>query len=226
MSQKRKNITMFPVFSRAWLFAAGAVPFLITCTGCESLVKRQEFEIFQSAANRRLDTMSSDMDVIKGATHENRQAIEVLQEQVQRLSEHVGGMDQTLNAKATSLETTFNKKLQDILEEVSKENERLIQEINKSRGAATSGAISSDSSASGSVNVYNKTTMDTGQEPDLSKGFYHVVESGESLSKIAARYQVSIDNIIKANGMDNPDSLYMGQKLFIPSPDTELQALN
>jgi LysM repeat protein len=206
---------MSQVFLKIGLFVA-AIPLLTTFTGCESLVKRPEFEIFQSATDRRLSSMSSDLNITQGATNENRQAIEILQEQVQKLSEHVGGIGQNLDSKTISLETTFNKKLKTMMEELVKENERLLQKINESRGTTSSPSDSSPSvSSEGSVNVYNKTET---PEHDLNTGFYHIVESGESLSKIAKRYQVPIDDITKANGMDNPDSLYMGQKIFIPSP--------
>lgn len=44
----------------------------------------------------------------------------------------------------------------------------------------------------------------------------HIVARGDTLSEIAARYGVSQDAIVKANGMDNPNMLYVGQKLIIP----------
>jgi LysM repeat protein len=47
-------------------------------------------------------------------------------------------------------------------------------------------------------------------------GIEHVVQAGESLSKIAAAYGVSMSVIVEENGLASPDSIRVGQKLFIP----------
>jgi LysM repeat protein len=47
------------------------------------------------------------------------------------------------------------------------------------------------------------------------QGYEHVVEKGQYLSTIAKAYGVTIDQIKKANNLKN-DTLYIGQKLFIP----------
>ena len=47
-------------------------------------------------------------------------------------------------------------------------------------------------------------------------GYEHSVRAGETLSEIAAAYGVTVPALIKANRLTNPDSLRIGQKLFIP----------
>jgi LysM repeat protein len=47
-------------------------------------------------------------------------------------------------------------------------------------------------------------------------GIEHVVQPGESLSKIAAAYGVSMSVIVQENGLKSADSIFVGQKLFIP----------
>ena len=42
------------------------------------------------------------------------------------------------------------------------------------------------------------------------------VEAGDSLSLIALEYGVSTQSIMNANGINNPDLLFMGQELIIP----------
>lgn len=44
----------------------------------------------------------------------------------------------------------------------------------------------------------------------------HVVMKGESLSVIAIKYGVSVDDIIKANNIKNPNFIQINQKLIIP----------
>ena len=47
-------------------------------------------------------------------------------------------------------------------------------------------------------------------------GIEHVVQAGESLSKIASAYGVKLDVIMAENGLTNANSIRVGQKLFIP----------
>lgn len=46
---------------------------------------------------------------------------------------------------------------------------------------------------------------------------YHYVHHGESLSKIAKRYGVSMYALAQANNIHDPNHIYVGQKLCIPS---------
>ncbi|MDI6774044.1 MAG: LysM peptidoglycan-binding domain-containing protein [Verrucomicrobiota bacterium] len=47
----------------------------------------------------------------------------------------------------------------------------------------------------------------------------HVVQAGETLSKIAAAYQTTVDAIARANNMSGRDILRVGQKLVIPGAE-------
>jgi len=49
-----------------------------------------------------------------------------------------------------------------------------------------------------------------------ASGFVHVVAPGENLSRIAARYGVSVSAIVSANNIWNPNRIYVGQRLIIP----------
>lgn len=46
----------------------------------------------------------------------------------------------------------------------------------------------------------------------------HVVKSGESLWLLSRRYGVSVSQIVKANGLEYPNQLLVGQALVIPTP--------
>ena len=61
--------------------------------------------------------------------------------------------------------------------------------------------------------------------PKARRGYYHVVESGETLTMICAAYRadgikVSLSEVRKANGLSSKSSLKVGQKIFIPKPGT------
>ena len=45
----------------------------------------------------------------------------------------------------------------------------------------------------------------------------HVVQSGDTLSKIALKYGVTTDELAKANNISNPKMLFIGQRLIIPT---------
>jgi GH25 family lysozyme M1 (1,4-beta-N-acetylmuramidase) len=48
-----------------------------------------------------------------------------------------------------------------------------------------------------------------------SKTIY-IVKRGDTLSEIALRYGVKVEDIVRANNIKNPDRIYVGDKLFIP----------
>ncbi len=61
------------------------------------------------------------------------------------------------------------------------------------------------------------TTASISRRPTpTSAGNVHVVESGESLGGIAMRYGVRRSDIMRLNGIDNPDHIRIGQRLTIP----------
>jgi putative chitinase len=48
------------------------------------------------------------------------------------------------------------------------------------------------------------------------KGAGYVVRRGDTLSGIAYRFGVSVNSLIRANGLANPNRIYAGQRLVIP----------
>ena len=51
----------------------------------------------------------------------------------------------------------------------------------------------------------------------LSTGFYYTVQWGDTLSSIAVRYGTTVYAISQANGIVNPNLIYAGQVLWIPT---------
>lgn len=49
----------------------------------------------------------------------------------------------------------------------------------------------------------------------------YVVESGDTLSEIAQRFDTTVEAIAEANDMDDPDVLGIGDELIIPPPEPE-----
>lgn len=102
------------------------------------------------------------------------------------------------DAKRNDDLSKMDQKMNIVLEEVSKENQRILNEVNSLRQRSSSSA--------------NAGRVQNIQQNDG----YHVVQSGESLSKIASIYGVSTRALTEANGVTNPNSIRVGQKLKIP----------
>jgi lipoprotein-anchoring transpeptidase ErfK/SrfK len=55
-------------------------------------------------------------------------------------------------------------------------------------------------------------------------GAIHIVQAGQSLAAIAARYGVSAAAIVQANGLRNPNLIFAGQRLIIPGAQSSAPA--
>ncbi len=53
--------------------------------------------------------------------------------------------------------------------------------------------------------------------PVQAQGTVHIVQRGENLTQIARRYGTSVSAIAQANGLRNPNLIYVGQRLRIPT---------
>jgi LysM repeat protein len=62
-----------------------------------------------------------------------------------------------------------------------------------------------------------KNTSSTSSEQESYTGTVHIVSSGDTLSNIAAKYQVSMRAIQELNGIDDPSRIILGQRIRIPS---------
>lgn len=56
----------------------------------------------------------------------------------------------------------------------------------------------------------------TAREAAAARGEIHVVQTGESLMGIAVQYGVTVEEILVANDINNPDAIFEGQELIIP----------
>jgi len=60
-----------------------------------------------------------------------------------------------------------------------------------------------------------------GSENVAPTPFVHVVQEGDTLSGIAQKYGVGLDELIAANELVNPDLLRLGQEILVPSRSVE-----
>ncbi len=198
------------MFFRQKLFLSILLTSTVFFSGCmDDFIRKEEFEVLGASVSRRMNKLNYDINITKGAANENRAAIEIIQEQLEEVSNRLGIINNNIKG-VDNIESKFNSKIKGMMAEVVKENKRLIKEINKTRESTANTATSNSN-----VNIYNKTS----NNKELNTGYYHTVETGESLSLIAKRFQVPIHDIVRANDLSDPDNLKKGQKLFIPDPN-------
>lgn len=56
----------------------------------------------------------------------------------------------------------------------------------------------------------------TGLDAVACNGFWYTVQAGDTLAQLARRYRTSVDAIMAANHLPNPNRIRAGQKLWIP----------
>jgi LysM repeat protein len=56
-------------------------------------------------------------------------------------------------------------------------------------------------------------------DPGITDGYY-IVQAGDTLNKIAARFGVTVQALMAANHLSHYTTIYVGQKLIIPGSDT------
>jgi LysM repeat protein len=83
---------------------------------------------------------------------------------------------------------------------------------------STSPAPTATPTPTGTVIVPTATPTSTTQPP--GQPIYYVVRPGDTLYSIARKFGVSMQAIMAANNLANPNWIYVGQRLLIPSPGT------
>jgi LysM repeat protein len=185
----RKKITFYFFVTSLTILLAGCVT--------DELANKQDVYMVRTQVNEQVIHMEDRINALEGRAD----AIQKRQEDIQR---SITSLEDTINNKMFTYEndmkdmrvqitdvkknisSDFEKKMDVILEEVIKENQKIADKINSL------------------------------QKEKYDLGLYHTVERGDILSKIAVKYGVSVDAIIEANEIENPDRLKVGQKLFIP----------
>lgn len=67
-------------------------------------------------------------------------------------------------------------------------------------------------------------SVEAAPSPTPAAGTEYVIQSGDSLSSVADRFGVPVAAIVEANNLDNPDYVFIGQRLKIPSADAQAPA--
>ncbi len=168
------------------IVSIASVALLAGCQTIQTPQQRQQATARQQAAARVAEERLYKM---QGQLQSVETEYGRLMQEIQQLREQVracNGQIATLNSNLKALDAKQAREIQETLSRVE-------QLVAKAAAARPAGSSSSN----------------------RGSGREHVVESGHTLSAIAQAYGTTVSAIKKANNLKS-DSIYIGQKLFIP----------
>lgn len=71
------------------------------------------------------------------------------------------------------------------------------------------------------INILLQTTEEIPKPevPDNSNEIYYIVKQGDTLSHIALWYNTTVEELVKLNNIQNPNLIYIGEKILITTSD-------
>lgn len=165
---------------------------LLLFSGCvttqEQRAGQLQMQVDRQEMSFRVDKLEAQIyDQAQGFAHLQQQQ-ELLRAEIRRLESALAAQRRDSSEALATERAIREREHQEMIDELSR---RMAGLIASQRPAATS-----------------RSRGETGYE--------HVVKPGETLSQIAAAYRVTVDAIVRANELRNPDNVRAGQKLFIP----------
>lgn len=171
-----------------------------------------------AATEERLNKLSGRIEDLTAGQESLKKQIEALAKEIENLREQASkptgnyASQEDLKRVADALKEVDRKRMEDA-EKIHNDLLKLGKTLTTStsaRGAKPPPASAGNDTASG-----NKT----------EKGYEHVVEKGQTLSVIIQAYRdkgikVTMDQVLKANPGLKPDKMQVGQKIFIPAPQS------
>ena len=73
-----------------------------------------------------------------------------------------------------------------------------------------------DTYSNSAIPVINNITMEDEENLEDYSVIIYVVKSGDTLWKIAKRFGSTVDDIVRVNGIERPDRINVGEKIYIP----------
>jgi LysM repeat protein len=72
------------------------------------------------------------------------------------------------------------------------------------------------SPASASIPTAEPVSGETQPEETPVEPTYYIVQPGDTLGSVASRFDISLEDLMRANGITNPDYVQVGQELLVP----------
>jgi LysM repeat protein len=183
-----------------------------------SLSCAQDPGAFQDAEAERQKILrtADQVDLLSRQSDDFRTQIEALKKQMTDLEMDKTALENQLT-QIKSEQAALRAALEKSEASRLKEREVLLTEV----GKLMEGGKKKSTAPAVSLPPKEKSDATVSADVPTEKGFYHTVESGQSLWQIVEAFKaegviVTVDDIRKANHLDKKSSLKTGQKLFIP----------
>lgn len=174
---------------------------LAAATGCTTMVESDDVPVARQA----------DVDYLRGEIRRLNARVEASESEVGRVQSDVLASQANQPGYASAAQVqTLQTQIEDLQRQIRALDAARVQDKKEiyddlSRKIAT---LLKTPPAGSRTQPRSRSASQTGIE--------HVVQSGESLSKIAAAYGVKMNVLVEENALKSPDSIFVGQKLFIP----------
>ena len=176
---------------------------LAAATGCTTMVESDDVPVARQA----------DVDYLRGEIRRLNARVEASESEVGRVQSDVLASQSNQPGYASAAQVqTLQTQIEDLQRQIraldaarAQDKKEIYDDISKKISTILKSSASSSAAARPSK---PRSSSQTGIE--------HVVQPGESLSKIAAAYGVSMKVIVDENGLSDPGNIRVGQKLFIP----------
>jgi nucleoid-associated protein YgaU len=185
----------------------------VVLSGCGTggIAVKQDVWEAQDEFERRQAGLSEKVLTMEGRIGALEEEVEALRFEIDRLSTQMGEM-----------ESEFSRGLESIragLEQMGIELEGRIRDVDQARKDDRSEQLGRLEIVLEEVTRENEALRDEIEaiRSSVAEGYEHEVKRGETLATIAAQYGVTVQGIVQANGITNPNLIAVGQKLIIPA---------
>lgn len=66
------------------------------------------------------------------------------------------------------------------------------------------------------INIIDEVSQEETRDDSIYSMVIYFVKSGDTIWKIAKKFRSTVDDIVRVNGIEDPNNLYIGQQLYIP----------
>jgi len=179
-----------------WLTAVIFIPLIMcSCRSTQGEVDaRTQWESKISRQNREVEVRLREVEDMAASL---KRDLVFLQQQLAGLESQLAKTEQERRTSLVNLSDQI-KSFKDLLD---RKTGIIMEEVGKELGDIRRLASKSSS----------------GRKGEYMSGYEHVVQSGETLSTIATKYGTTVNAIAEASGLTNPNSIRVGQTIFVPA---------
>lgn len=175
--------------------------------------------ILANQAQKTVKTLNAELAAQPDKTPELEKAVSDLNERLERLGGEfvkLGRQDRTLQENTQKAFESVQRNIRDNREGINELTGKLKELVERLENWNPP-TVRSQPQPSGPTEA-----AETGEEnapaAAVPEDGVHVIRSGDTLSKIAKEYGVTLSELQRANPTVNPRSLQIGQKIVIPEP--------